>query len=45
MQEEAQIEMEEWCNTQGVRKLPEGYMKDNKWAVPADEQLRCDILS
>ena len=23
-QEKAQTEMEEWCNTQGVRKLPEG---------------------
>ena len=37
--------MEEWCNTQGARKLPEGYVKDNKWVVPLDEQLRCDILS
>src|SRR5580692_626838 len=38
-------EMEEWCNTQGVRRLPEGYVKDNKWAVPSNEQLRCDVLS
>ena len=37
--------MEEWCNMQGVRKLPEGYVKDNKWAVPLDQQLRHDILS
>ena len=37
--------MEEWCNTQGARKLPEGYVKDNWWVVPLDEQLRCDILS
>ena len=44
-QETAQTEMEEWCDTQGVRKLPDGYVKDNKWAVPSDPQLRCDILS
>ena len=37
--------MEEWCNTWGVRKLPKGYTKDNKWAVPTDEQLRHDVLS
>ena len=45
VQEKAQTEMEEWCDTQGVRKLPEGYVKDNRWAVPADEQLRHDVLS
>ena len=44
-QETAWVEMEEWCNTQGARKLPEGYVKDNKWVVPSDEQLRCDTLS
>ena len=44
-QETAQTEMEEWCNTQGVRKLPEGYVKDNQWVVPSDQQLRCDVLS
>ena len=44
-QEMARTEMEEWCDTQGARKLPEGYIKDNLWAVPLDEQLRCDILS
>ena len=37
--------MEEWCDTQGVRKLPKGYVKDNKWAVPLDQQLRCNVLS
>ena len=37
--------MEEWCDTQGARKLPEGYVKDNRWAVPLDKQLRCNILS
>ena len=44
-QEQLQIEMEEWCDTQGVRKLPEGYVKDNKWVVPTDEQLRHNVLS
>ena len=37
--------MEEWCDTQGARKLPEGYVKDNKWVVTSDEQLRRNILS
>ena len=37
--------MEEWCDTQGARKLPEGYIKDNRWVVPLDEQLRHNILS
>ena len=32
-QETAQMEMEEWCNTQGARKLPEGYIKDNQWGT------------
>ena len=45
VQEKAGTKMEEWCNTQGVRKLPEGYVKDNRWAVPTDEQLRHNILS
>src|SRR5580692_2853411 len=37
--------MEDWCNTQEVRKLPEGYIKDNRWAVPTNEQLRHEVLS
>jgi hypothetical protein len=28
-QEQAYKEMEELCDTQGVRRLPEGYIKDN----------------
>ena len=44
-QEKAWTEMEEWCDMQGVRKLPKGYVKDNKWAVPTNEQLRCNVLS
>ena len=27
-QQKQVMEMELWCNTQGVRKLPEGYTKD-----------------
>src|SRR5580692_960740 len=44
-QEDARKEMEEWCNMQGVRKLPEGYIKDNRWVVPNNEQLRREVLS
>ena len=44
-QEKAWTEMEEWCDTQGARKLPEGYVKDNQWAVPLNKQLRHDVLS
>src|SRR5580692_8034371 len=44
-QKDAHDEMEDWCNTQGARKLPEGYVKDNRWAVPTDEQLRREVLS
>ena len=45
VQETAQTKMEEWCDTQGARKLPEGYIKDNRWAVPLDQQLRHNVLS
>ena len=45
VQEKAWTEMEEWCNTQGARKLPEGYVKDNQWTVPSDKQLRGNVLS
>ena len=43
-QETAQTEMKELCDTQGVKKLPEGYIKANKWVVPSDQQLRHDVL-
>ena len=33
MQWKQRAEMELWCNTQGVRKLPEGYTKDGRLAV------------
>src|SRR5580692_7732316 len=38
-------EMEHWCDTQGVRKLPEGYAKEWRLAVPAGLKLRREIVS
>src|SRR5580692_6159390 len=38
-------EMEHWCDTQEVRKLPEGYMKGWRLAVPAGLKLRREIVS
>ena len=38
-------EMELWCNTQGVRKLLEGYTKDWRLAVPSGLVLRCELLA
>jgi hypothetical protein len=37
-------EMEQWCNTQGVRKLPEGYMHRWRLAVPAGLKLRHEVV-
>ena len=34
MQQKHRTEMELWCNTQGVRKLPEGYAKEGRLVVP-----------
>ena len=34
MQQKHRAKMELWCNTQGVRKLPEGYTKEGRLAVP-----------
>ena len=33
-------EMELWCNTQGVHKLPKGYAKEWRLAVPSGLVLR-----
>ena len=33
-------EMELWCNTQEVRKIPEGYVQGHRLAVPAGLKLR-----
>ena len=35
VQKKQKEEMELWCNTQGVRKLPEGYTKEGRLAVPS----------
>ena len=32
--------MELWCDTQGVHKLPEGYAKEWRLAVPSGLVLR-----
>src|SRR5580692_3801331 len=40
-----QSEMEHWCDTQEVRKLPEGYMQGWKLAVPMGLKLRREIVS
>ena len=34
-QEKQKEEMELWCDTQGVCKLPEGYTKDGRLGVPS----------
>ena len=43
-QQKQMTEMELWCDTQGVRKLPEGYAKDWRLAVPSGMVLRCELL-
>ena len=40
MQQKHRAEMGLWCNTQGVRKLPEGYAKEGRLAVPSGLVLR-----
>ena len=35
MQQKHRTKMELWCNTQGVRKLPEGYAKEGRLVVPS----------
>ena len=44
-QQEHRAEMELWCNTQGVRKLPEGYAQGWRLAVPSGLVLRCELLA
>ena len=39
-QQKQTAEMELWCDTQGVRKLPEGYAKGWRLAVPSGLVLR-----
>ena len=40
VQQKQRAEMELWCNTQGVRKLPKGYAKEWRLAVPSRLVLR-----
>ena len=37
--------MEFWCDTQGVRKLPEGYAKEWRLAVPVGLVLRWELMA
>ena len=44
-QQKHKAEMELWCDTQGVRKLPEGYAKDCRLAVPSRLVLRQELMA
>ena len=38
-------EMELWCNTQGVKKLLDGYTLEWRLAVPSGLVLRCELMA
>ena len=38
-------EMELWCDTHGVHKLPEGYVKEGRFAVPLGLVLRQELMA
>ena len=44
-QQKQKGEMELWCDTQGVRKLPEGYAKEWRLAVPSGLVLRQELMA
>ena len=44
MQQKHRAEMELWCDTQGVGKLPEGYTKEGRLAVPLGLVLRQELM-
>ena len=44
-QQKQVVEMELWCNTQGVCKLPEGYAKEWRLAVPSGLVLRRELMA
>ena len=44
-QQEHKAEMESWCNSQDVRKLPEGYVQGWRLAMPSGLVLRCELLA
>ena len=43
-QQKQKGEMELWCDTQGVHKLPEGYAKEWRLAVPLGLVLRQELM-
>ena len=45
MQQKHRAEMELWCDTQGFRKLPEGYAKEGRLAVPLGLVLRQELMA
>ena len=44
-QQKQKGEMESWCNTQGVQKLPEGYAKEWRLAVPSGLVLQRELMA
>ena len=44
-QQKQKAEMELWCDTHGVRKLPEGYTKGWRLAVPSSLALRRELMA
>ena len=44
VQKKQNEEMELWCDTQGVHKLPEGYAKEGRLAVPSGLVLRQELM-
>ena len=45
MQQKQHEEMELWCDTHGVCKLPEGYAKEGRLAVPSGLVLRWELMA
>ena len=45
MQQKQCEEMELWCNTQGVHKLPEGYAKEGRLVVLSGLVLRWELMA
>ena len=43
-QQKQKEEMELWCNTHGVHKLPKGYTKEWRLAVPSSLVLRWELM-
>ena len=44
MQQKQYEEMELWCDTHGVHKLPEGYAKEGRLVVPSGLVLRQELM-